>query len=58
MAQNTAAWLDGKESKLRVAEAEMPKPGEDEVLIKNHAVAVNPVDCECGYISKPALYSC
>jgi len=41
---NQAAWLDGKDQKLRVAEAPMPKAGDDEVLIKNKAIAINPVD--------------
>ncbi|TKA68533.1 hypothetical protein B0A49_13457 [Cryomyces minteri] len=44
MAGNQAAWLDGKGEKLRVGPAEMPKPGPDEVVIRNHAIAVNPVD--------------
>ena len=42
--KNQAAWLDGAGKQLRVAEAEMPKAGEDDVVIRNFAVAVNPVD--------------
>lgn len=41
---NRAAWLDGKGQKLRVADSEMPKAGADEVVIKNKAIAINPVD--------------
>ncbi|KAF2165501.1 hypothetical protein M409DRAFT_24353 [Zasmidium cellare ATCC 36951] len=41
---NQAAWIDGKAQKLRVASADLPKPGPDDVVIKNHAVAINPVD--------------
>ncbi|KAL1588501.1 hypothetical protein WHR41_02817 [Cladosporium halotolerans] len=41
---NQAAWLDGKGQTLRVAEADMPKANADEVVIKNHAIAINPVD--------------
>ncbi|KAM0721597.1 hypothetical protein Q7P37_002522 [Cladosporium fusiforme] len=41
---NQAAYLDGKGQTLRVADAEMPKPNADEVIIKNHAIAINPVD--------------
>ncbi|KAK5138153.1 hypothetical protein LTR08_004848 [Meristemomyces frigidus] len=41
---NQAAWLDGQGKQLRVAEADMPKASEDEVIIRNYAVAVNPVD--------------
>jgi len=42
--QNEAAWLDGKAQKLRVAKADFPKPAADEIVIKNHAIAINPVD--------------
>lgn len=42
--ENKAAWLDGKGSKLRVDKIDQPRPGADEVVIKNHAIAVNPVD--------------
>ena len=41
---NKAAWLDGKGEKLRVGPADVGKPGPGEVLVKNHAIAVNPVD--------------
>lgn len=42
--QNQAAWLDGKGSKLRVDKSEYPTPGADEIVVKNHAIAINPVD--------------
>jgi len=41
---NQAAYLDAIGSKLRVGKAHMPVPGDDEILIQNHALAVNPVD--------------
>jgi len=41
---NQAAYLDGKGKTLRVDSAEVPKPKETEVIIKNHAIAINPVD--------------
>lgn len=41
---NQAAYLDGKDQKFRVESAEVPKPNADEVVIKNHAIAINPVD--------------
>ncbi|OAK97050.1 GroES-like protein [Phaeosphaeriaceae sp. SRC1lsM3a] len=42
---NQAAWiLEPKGNPLVVKEAPMPKAGKGEIVIKNHAVAVNPVD--------------
>ncbi|EMC93484.1 hypothetical protein BAUCODRAFT_125342 [Baudoinia panamericana UAMH 10762] len=55
MASNQGAWLDGKGHKLRVAEADMPKAGPDHIVVRNHAVAVNPVDWkiqDSGYFVK------
>jgi hypothetical protein len=48
---NQAAWLmEAKANPLVVKEAPMPKAGKGEVVVKNHAVAVNPVDCEYCHI--------
>ncbi|KAI7773297.1 hypothetical protein LA080_011346 [Diaporthe eres] len=45
MASNQAAWLEGKDAHpLAIGAADMPKPGPLEVVIKNHAVAINPLD--------------
>lgn len=44
--QNQAAWLDGIGQPLRVGPANMPAAGEGEIVIRNRAVAVNPVSCE------------
>ncbi|KAI4605517.1 uncharacterized protein J4E88_007765 [Alternaria novae-zelandiae] len=41
---NKAAWIPEAKGQLQVKEAPMPKAGKGEVVIKNHAVAVNPVD--------------
>ncbi|KAF2819338.1 GroES-like protein [Ophiobolus disseminans] len=42
---NKAAWITKpKGNPLEVKEAPMPKAGKGEVVIKNHAIAVNPVD--------------
>ncbi|KAH7065977.1 chaperonin 10-like protein [Paraphoma chrysanthemicola] len=42
---NNAAWItEPKGRPLQVKEAPMPKAAKGEVVIKNHAVAVNPVD--------------
>jgi NADPH:quinone reductase-like Zn-dependent oxidoreductase len=43
---NKAAWIPKAKGQLEVSEAPMPKAGKDEVVIKNSAVAVNPVDCK------------
>lgn len=45
MAKNQAAWItEAKGKPLKVDEAPIPKPGPGEVVIKNAAVAINPVD--------------
>ena len=45
MASNTAAWLpSAKVYPFEVKEAPMPKPGADEVVIRNYATAINPID--------------
>lgn len=41
---NQAAWLDGKSKPFGVRPADMPKPGSNEVVVQNHAIAINPVD--------------
>ncbi|KAK0271288.1 hypothetical protein LTR91_003550 [Friedmanniomyces endolithicus] len=63
MATNRAAWLDGAAKKLRIDEADMPKPESDEVVIKNSAIAINPVDWkiqDSGYFIKtwPMILGC
>lgn len=41
---NQAAWLtEAKAKPLKVGDAEYYKPAADEVLIKNAALAINPV---------------
>ena len=45
MTSNTAAWLTAAKSKpFQVKSAPMWTPAADEILIRNHAIAVNPVD--------------
>jgi NADPH:quinone reductase-like Zn-dependent oxidoreductase len=41
---NTAAWIDHRTARLRVRPAPATDPGPGEVVVRNHAVAVNPLD--------------
>lgn len=41
--KNQAAFLDGVGKPLRVGPAEMPEASEEEIVIRNRAVAINPV---------------
>jgi NADPH:quinone reductase-like Zn-dependent oxidoreductase len=41
---NNAAWIHGKGQKIKVGPADIGKPGKGEVLVKNHALAINPID--------------
>jgi NADPH:quinone reductase-like Zn-dependent oxidoreductase len=41
---NQAAYLDVKGQEFRIGSAAIPKPDPTEVIVKNHAVAVNPID--------------
>ncbi|KAM0555851.1 hypothetical protein ACHAPJ_006250 [Fusarium lateritium] len=51
MPSNTAAWLvAAKTSPLEVKEAPLTQPGEGHILVKNSAVAVNPVDVANQYV--------
>ncbi len=44
MPTNTAAWLDAKGAKLVVKPAPYTHPRADEIVVKNHAVAINLID--------------
>ena len=41
---NSAAWQPRVGMPLEVGPAEMPVPGENEILVRNRAIAINPVD--------------
>jgi NADPH:quinone reductase-like Zn-dependent oxidoreductase len=41
---NRAAWLDGVGLEFRVGPADIPQLGQDEILVKNSAIAINPID--------------
>jgi NADPH:quinone reductase-like Zn-dependent oxidoreductase len=44
MSRNSAAWLLAPKQRFQVKEAPFPTPGPDEIVVKNRAVAVNPID--------------
>lgn len=44
MSANNAAYLTATKARLVVKPAPYPTPADDEVVIKNHAIAFNPVD--------------
>ncbi|KAF2647905.1 GroES-like protein [Lophiostoma macrostomum CBS 122681] len=41
---NFASWIPSEKAQLQVAHAPFPKSGDDELVIQNHAIAINPVD--------------
>lgn len=43
--QNQAAWLHKTRTALQVHDAPFPTAGEGEIVVKNAAVAINPLDC-------------
>ncbi len=44
MPANTAAWLVAKQTKLEVKGAQYTPPRENEIVVKNVAVSINPID--------------
>lgn len=47
---NKAAWLDEAKGSFQVRDAPMPTPGPNEVVIRNHAVAINPLEWAQQYL--------
>lgn len=41
---NLAAVLQAAATDVVIQERKIPTPGPDEVLIRNHAIAINPID--------------
>ncbi|MFZ6680137.1 zinc-binding alcohol dehydrogenase family protein [Undibacterium sp. Tian12W] len=44
MTTNTAAWILSKRADLAVQPASYIPPGDNEIVVKNHAIAINPLD--------------
>ena len=61
--QNQAAWLTEANNPLKVGEAPMPTAGPGEIIVKNAAVAINPLDCHMQDVGVfiqqwPAVFGC
>lgn len=44
MASNKAAIMAQAKAQLHIEDRPIPKPGPGELLVRNHAVAINPVE--------------
>ena len=44
MPANTAAWINARNARLEIGPAPYTPSGDDQLVIRNHAVAVNPLD--------------
>ena len=60
---NRAAWLHKANSPLEVGEPPMPTAGPNELVIRNVAIAINPLDChmqQAGVFVQqwPAIFGC
>ncbi len=60
---NKAAWLRKANTPLEVAEAPMPTAGPYEIVVRNAAIAINPLDCHMQgagvFIQQwPAIFGC
>lgn len=51
---NHAAWLRTINQPLEIGPSDIHKPGRNELLIKNHAIAINPIDWMIQYGAYPA----
>lgn len=63
MASNTAAWLRKAGTPLEVGDAPMPTVGPNELVIRNAAVAINPLDTHMQKVGVfvqqwPAIFGC
>ncbi len=55
MPTNTAAWLKATRAPLQVGPAPYTHPREHEIVVRNHAVAINPLDWIKQVVGRPLL---
>jgi NADPH:quinone reductase-like Zn-dependent oxidoreductase len=60
---NQAAWLIKADTPLQVDDAPLPMAGPGELVVKNAAIAINPLDCHMQDIGVfvqqwPAIFGC
>jgi NADPH:quinone reductase-like Zn-dependent oxidoreductase len=60
---NQAAWLTKVDTPLQVDDAPLPTAGPGELVVKNAAIAINPLDChmqDSGVFVQqwPAIFGC
>lgn len=61
--KNQAAWLVKAGTPLQVGDAPLPSAGPGELVVKNAAIAINPLDChmqDAGVFVQqwPAIFGC
>ena len=56
MPENEAAWWPAKRDRLEVSEAPYPEPNAGEIVVRNHALAINPVDWMLPYLAGLPLF--
>ena len=56
-AAHSAAWLPAPGAAFTEGEAQTAALAPDEILVRNHAVAINPVDCKLPCKAKSASLS-
>jgi NADPH:quinone reductase-like Zn-dependent oxidoreductase len=56
---NQSAFLDKPGTPFRITSSPIPNPGPDDIVVKNHALAINPIDhaqAASGFLIKPDSY--
>lgn len=61
--KNQAAWLIKANTPLQVGDAPLPTAGSGELVVKNAAIAINPLDCHMQDVGVfvqqfPAIFGC